>query len=226
MRIIVLGAHPDDPESGCGGLAVNAVQSGHEVLFVHATAFRAGRLFFGRPEREVRTEEAKAAASVLGVDVDVLDYAHGTIHVHPENVARFKTTLLERHPDVVIAHWPVDTHPDHRCVGTIALSVYLDPEARFDFYFFEVMTGQQSLHFHPTHYVDISDAAETKHRALLCHRSQDGERVWQSHEVMHRLRGNECGAARAEAYIRVDRKKTVRALLPGMSKEQGGRSKE
>jgi len=38
--------------------------------------------------------------------------------------------------------------------------------------------------------------------------------------VMHRLRGNECGAARAEAYIRVDRKKTVRALLPGMSKEQ------
>ena len=79
MRIIVLGAHPDDPESGCGGLAVNAVQRGHEVLFVHATAFRAGRLFFGRSEREVRTEEAKEAAAVLGVAVDVLDYAHETI---------------------------------------------------------------------------------------------------------------------------------------------------
>ena len=217
MRVIILGAHPDDPESGCGGLAVNAVREGHEVCFVHATAFRAGRQFFGRPEREVRTEEANAAAAVLGADVEVLDYAHGTIHVHPENVARFKQILLDRQPDVVIAHWPVDTHPDHRCVGTIALSVYLDPEAQFDFYFFEVMTGQQSLHFHPTHYVDISEAAQIKHRALLCHRSQDGEEVWRSHEVMHRLRGHECGAERAEAYIRVDRKKTVKALLPGMN---------
>ncbi len=217
MRIVVLGAHPDDPESGCGGLTVNAVRRGHEVCFVHATAFREGRTFFGQPERAVRTEEAKAAAVVLGVDAEILDYAHGTIHVHPENVARFKQILLDRRPDVVIAHWPVDTHPDHQCVGTIALSVYLDPETQFDFYFFEVMTGQQSLHFRPTHYVDISDVAEIKHRALLCHRSQNGEEVWQSHETMHRLRGHECGAERAEAYIRVDRKKTVKALLPGMN---------
>ena len=61
MRIVVLGAHPDDPESGCGGLTVNAVRREHEVCFVHVTAFREGRQFFGRPEREARTEEANAA---------------------------------------------------------------------------------------------------------------------------------------------------------------------
>lgn len=216
MKIIILGAHPDDPESGCGGLAVNSVRAGHEVIFTYCTAYRQGREYFGRPEKEVRTEEALAASEILRVKADVWDYAHGQIHVNHENIARFKAYMLEQKPDVVIAHWPVDTHPDHRCVGTIALSVYLDRDTNFDFYFFEVMTGQQSMHFHPTHYVDISDAAELKHKALLCHRSQNGESVWQAHEVMHRIRGHECGVERAEAYIRLDRRDTVQKLLPGL----------
>jgi len=216
MRIIVLGGHPDDPESGCGGLAANSMRKGHEVLFVHCTAYRQGREFFSRPEKEVRTEEALAAAEILGVEADVWDYPHGQIYVNDENIARFESYILGQKPDIVIAHWPVDTHPDHRCVGGIALSVYLDSDTNFDFYFFEVMTGQQSMHFHPTHYVNISDVAEIKHRALLCHKSQNGESVWQVHEVMHRMRGNECGVERAEAYIRIDRGKTAQKLLPGL----------
>ena len=72
----------------------------------------------------------------------------------PENIARVKPVLVGQQPDVGISHWPVDTHPDHRYVWAITLSPYLDPEARFDFFFFKVMTGQRSLHFHPTHYAD------------------------------------------------------------------------
>ena len=102
----------------------------------------------------MRPEEAKEAAAVLGVAVDVLDDAHETIRVDPENIARFKTVLGGQQPDAVISPWPVDTHPDHRCVGTISLNLSLDPEARFEFCVFEVMTGQRSLHFHPTHYAD------------------------------------------------------------------------
>lgn len=219
MKILVLGAHPDDPESGCGGLAVRCVQAGQEVVFAYATAFRPGRQFFGRPEKQVRTEEALAACGVLGVRGVVWDYPHGGIDVNTENVARVTTCLVEERPDVVIAHWPVDTHPDHRCISTLALSAYLSSETDFEFYYFEVMTGRQSLHFHPTNYVDISDVAEIKHQALLCHKSQNGEAVWQDHELMHRFRGRECGVERAEAYIRIDREGTAQPNLPGLMRE-------
>jgi LmbE family N-acetylglucosaminyl deacetylase len=216
MKIIIFGAHPDDPESGCGGLAVRSVQAGHEVVFIYATAFRPGRQFFHRPEKEVRTEEALAACEVLGVRGIVWDYPHGGINVTTENIARVTAGLVEERPDILIAHWPVDTHPDHRCVASLALSAYLNPETDFAFYYFEVMTGRQSMHFHPTHYVDISEVAEQKHRSLLCHKSQDGEAVWQDHELMHRIRGRECGVERAEAYIRLDRGKTAQPNLPDL----------
>jgi len=216
MKVLILGAHPDDPESGCGGLAVNCVRAGHEVIFIYATTFRQGRQFFGRPEKEVRTEEALAACKILGVRAIVWDYPHEGIDVSAGNISKVMAYLAEERPDVVIAHWSVDTHYDHRCVGMLALGAYLSPETDFEFYYFEVMTGRQSLHFHPTHYVDISEVAEVKHQALLCHRSQDGEAVWQDHELMHRFRGRECGVERAEAYIRIDRKGTAQTTLPGL----------
>jgi len=215
MKIVILGAHPDDPESGCGGLTANAVEAGQAVHFIYGTAYREGRTFFGRPEKEVRTEEALEAAARLGATAEVLDYPHEHLDVNLDNIRRFTDLLRSHQPDLVIAHWPVDTHPDHRAIGTLALSAALSPEADFVLYFFEVLTGQQSLHFHPTHYVDISAVAERKHQALLCHRSQDGEAIWQAHELMHRTRGHECGVDRAEAYIRLERGGTVGQWLPG-----------
>ena len=185
-----------------------------KIVFIYATAFRPDREFFGRPEKEVRTGETLAACEILGVRGVVWDYPHEGIDVTTENIARVTAGLVEERPDILIAHWPVDTHPDHRCVASLALSAYLNPETDFAFYHFEVMAGRQSMHFHPTHYVDISEVAEYKPRSLLCHKSQDGESVWQAHELMHRIRGQECGVERAEAYIPIDRGETARPNLP------------
>ena len=216
LKIVVLGAHPDDPESGCGGLAANCSGAGHEVVFTYATTYRAGRQFFDRPEGDVRAEEAREACGVLGARPVMWDFPHGGIDVNGENTGRVTQYLLEEEPDVVIAHWPVDTHYDHRCVGALALSAFLSTETNFEFYYFEVMTGLQSIAFHPTHYVDISDVAEVKRRALLCHRSQNPGEIWQDHELMHRFRGRECGTERAEAYLRLDRDATSSMGLPGL----------
>jgi LmbE family N-acetylglucosaminyl deacetylase len=186
------------------------------VHCLFATAFREGREFFGRPEKEVRTEEARAACALLGATAEVLDYPHEHIDVNLANRQRITSLLLERAPDVVIAHWPVDTHPDHRAVATLALDAFLHPEAPFDFYYFEVMTGLQSLRFMPTHYVDITASAERKRQACFCHQSQNPEGFWSVHEAMHRFRGQECGAERAEAYVRVERGGPQLRLLPGL----------
>ena len=43
----------------------------------------------------------------------------------------------------------------------------------FDLYFGEVCTGEQTMDFHPTDYVDITDVQEIKRKAVYCHTSQD-----------------------------------------------------
>ena len=219
MRILIFGAHPDDPESGCGGLIANAVDSGHEVHCLYAVTFREGRECLGRPEREVRTEEAVAACNILGATCEFLDFPAGGINIDVQNRNRISKLIEGLEPDVVVAHWPVDTHPDHRAVGTLALEAFLNRQS-CAFYYFEVLTGRQSLRFMPTHYVDISSVYERKRQALLCHRSQNPEAIWEQHEVMHHFRGLECGVERSEAYIRVDRGRDGLKCLPGPASER------
>ena len=72
LKVVIFGGHPDDPESGAGGLAATLTAMGHEVILAYGTAFRGDRKFFGRPEAEVRRAEATAACSSLGCNPQVL----------------------------------------------------------------------------------------------------------------------------------------------------------
>ncbi len=83
----------------------------------------------------------------------------------------------------------------------------------WNLYFFEVMTDQQTLGFHPELYLDIEAVRETKKQACLCHESQHPEGFWAVHEQMHVRRGAECGVEYAEAYSLVEAK-PGRHLLP------------
>src|SRR5262249_40535119 len=51
LKGVIFGGHPDDPESGAGGLAVTLAQAGHEVILAYATSFRDGRRFLAGPSR-------------------------------------------------------------------------------------------------------------------------------------------------------------------------------
>ena len=66
LKVVVFGGHPDDPESGAGGLIKVLTGLGHEVIVAYGTAFRDDRQLFGWPEAEVRRAEASAACKVLG----------------------------------------------------------------------------------------------------------------------------------------------------------------
>lgn len=76
LKVVIFGGHPDDPESGAGGLAALLRQGGHEVILAYGTAFRGDRRFFERPEAEVRQGEATAACKLLGATPKFFPYAH------------------------------------------------------------------------------------------------------------------------------------------------------
>src|SRR5262249_55737836 len=76
LRVVVLGAHPDDPESGCDGLIALLTKAGHEVICGYMTCYRGDRKIGKEPEAQVRRREATAACQILGAKRHFFDYAH------------------------------------------------------------------------------------------------------------------------------------------------------
>jgi LmbE family N-acetylglucosaminyl deacetylase len=211
LRVVVFGAHPDDPESGCGGLIALLTKDGHEVICGYATCFRGERKIGKEPEATVRRREATAACQILGAKAHFFDYAHEKLVADAETIDAVAAWLKKANPDIVVTHWPLDTHPNHHVTSSLVWQCYLR-ESHWGLYFFEVMTDQQSLDFRPELYLDIEAVRDLKRRALDSHRSQNPDAIWEVHDAMHRRRGKECGIDCAEAYVRVEHGKDRPAL--------------
>jgi LmbE family N-acetylglucosaminyl deacetylase/alpha-beta hydrolase superfamily lysophospholipase len=205
LKVVVFGGHPDDPESGAGGLVAALSGQGHEVICAYGTAFRGDRTFFGRPEGEVRRAEAAAACKLLGATPKFFPYAHDRLVADETTLKEVSAWLDEVKPDVVVTHWPLDTHPNHQAVSSLVWRCYRR-QGGWNLYFFEVMTDQQTVAFRPELYLDIAPFRDLKRRALNEHRSQEPAAIWKAHEAMHRRRGAECGVEFAEAYSLVEAK--------------------
>src|SRR6266542_1860431 len=80
VRVLVLGAHPDDADIKVGGTAAKWCALGHVVKLVSLTDGGAGHQTLRRPELvEWRRAEARAAGAVLGASYDVLDFPDGEL---------------------------------------------------------------------------------------------------------------------------------------------------
>jgi N-acetylglucosamine malate deacetylase 1 len=75
-------------------------------------------------------------------------------------------------------------------------------EKRFALYYCEVSSGEDTLQFAPTHYVDITKFESRKRLACYAHASQSPDRYYALQELVTRMRGIESGHKQAEAYIR------------------------
>ena len=165
LTIVVFGGHPDDPESGAGGLIATLTRQGHEVICAYGTTFRGDRRFFGRPEAEVRREEATAACNVLGAKPKFFPYAHEKLVADEATLKEVASWLAEVKPDIVVTHWPLDTHPNHHVVSSLVWQCY-QRRGGWNLYFFEVMTDQQTIGFAPDLYLDIAPVRDLKKRSL------------------------------------------------------------
>ncbi|SRR5579871_1205986 len=120
LRILVLGAHPDDADFKAGGTAARWRRLGHEVKFVSLTDGGAGHHKLSGEELVTRRRaEAQAAGAIIGATYDVLDNPDGALQ--PTLEARHQIIRLIRSfkPDLVLTHRPNDYHPDHRYTSVL-----------------------------------------------------------------------------------------------------------
>ncbi len=120
VRIIMIGAHPDDCDDDGGGTAALFAQMGYAVKFVSVTNGDAGHQLIGGAElAKRRYAEAQEAGKRLGVTYDVLDNHDGQLLPTLEVRLQLIKKIREWNADIVIAPRPNDYHPDHRYTGVL-----------------------------------------------------------------------------------------------------------
>ena len=120
MKILMIGAHQDDNEFCCGGLAHRLTKMGHEVRFLSCCNGCGGHHIM-TPEETVkrRAGESAAVAELLGIRYDVWDIDDCTLVADLETRRKLIRYIREFAPDLVISHRQNDYHADHRAVGLL-----------------------------------------------------------------------------------------------------------
>ncbi len=168
LKLVVVGGHPDDPESGCGGTMARFADLGHEVVSLYLTRGEAG--IAGKSHDEaaaIRTAECLEACKILKARPLFAGQIDGSSEINGSRYDQMRKLLKEEHPDIVLTHWPVDTHRDHRAASFLAYDAWLNLNQKFALYYFEVMSGSQTQNFSPTDYVDITATEDRKRRCVL-----------------------------------------------------------
>ena len=204
-KIVCVGGHPDDPESGCGGTLAKLASLGHEVVIIYLTTGEAGIDGTDHDEAaRIRKQEAINACRILNCKPVFAGQIDGASIVSNETLVQLQNLIGQEKPDLVFTHWPVDSHKDHQCASLLTIQTWVRSANKFPLYFFEVCAGEQTMGFHPTDFVDITDTQEQKRKAVYCHISQDPPGIYAcGHAAMEDFRGRELGVKAAEGFVRM-----------------------
>ena len=184
VRIIMIGAHPDDCDQDGGGTAILLAKMGYAVKFVSVTNGDAGHQTMGGKElAKRRYEEAQEAGKRFGVTYDVLDNHDGKLEPSLEVRMQVIRKIREWNADVVIAPRPNDYHPDHRYTGVLVQdAAYMvavpniapeTPALKKNPVFLYFQDGfQRPNPFRPDIAIDITSVFSQKIHALDAHVSQ------------------------------------------------------
>src|SRR3954452_4813925 len=120
LRILIIGAHPDDADIKAGGTAAKWCDLGHVVRLVSLTNGQAGHQSMHGPELAARRrDEANAAAAVIGATYEVGEPPDGELDDRLEYRHQVIRLIRGFRPDLIITHRSTDYHPDHRFAGLL-----------------------------------------------------------------------------------------------------------
>ena len=162
MKILAIGAHPDDIEVGCSGTLAKYAQAGHDICLLVMTEGQMGGKGVTRKKEQIQSSRILKPREVIwGGYHDTLLTPHMN-----QMVSDIEAVIHKISPDFIFVHHEDDTHQDHRALAkaTVSATRYIR-----NVLFYE---GPTTRNFSPTVFVDIQQTMETKIKMLLAHRSQ------------------------------------------------------
>jgi len=184
LRVIMIGAHPDDCDQKTGGTAIMLAKLGYAVKFVSVTNGDAGHQSEGGGMLAKRRYlEAQEAGKRFGVTYDVLDNHDGELVPSLDVRLQIIRKIREWNADIVLAPRPNDYHPDHRYTGVLVQdAAYMvavpnvapetPPLKKNPVFFYFQDFFQRPNPFRPDVAIDISSVFDQKVHALDAHQSQ------------------------------------------------------
>jgi len=217
MRVLAVGAHPDDLELLAGGTLARYSAEGHEVVMCHISNGDKGHTEIPSEELvKIRDEEARRAASVINATSLCLNYTDCGVFHNDESVRKMAGLIRQARPDLIITHAPNDYMPDHRETSRIVFDASFHATLPYykasgevfkkvvPLYYMDTVAGVEFL---PTHYVDVTDFWPKKRQMISCHQSQlkwlaehDKIDFVEFVETYTRFRGLQCGVKYAEGF--------------------------
>lgn len=161
MKILAIGAHPDDIEFGCGGTLIKYARKGHDIYLLVLT--EGGR---GGDSTERRREQEEAAKVLRARQVFWGGYQDTEVSLDRDLIQKVEGILHLIGPDLIFVHFGDDTHQDHRHLST---SVVTASRYTRNVLFYE---GPTTGNFSPSVLVDIDTVLDQKLAALNAHTSQ------------------------------------------------------
>ncbi|MEZ4500545.1 MAG: PIG-L deacetylase family protein [Thermomicrobiales bacterium] len=219
LRVLAVGAHPDDLEYQIGGTLARYAAQGHHVTMAVVTNGNVGSSTLPPDEiAAIRFQEATASASLIGAELLWLDYDDEFFFYNEESRRHLIDVMRQARPDVVLAHWTDDYHPDHSLSGQAVRDARIMTACRSQHRHrssaaagnskssFSTTPGR--INFQPEVYVDISSTFAIKQQMLAAHVSQnawisdifEGSSIGGMMETQSRFRGLQAGYRYAEGF--------------------------
>jgi LmbE family N-acetylglucosaminyl deacetylase len=189
QRLLVIGAHSDDIEIGCGGTVLRLVRevSGLEVCWMVMSA-AAERV------AEARTSAEAMLAGAGKSDILIHDFRDGFLpYSGPAVKERFEELKQRIQPDLILTHFGQDAHQDHRLVSELTWNTFRDHQIlEFEIPKYDGDLGK------PNFFVRLDEemvSAKVAH--LFRYFPSQVQRRWFTEDLFRgllRVRGMECNA--------------------------------
>ena len=187
MKILALGAHPDDIEIFMYGLLAICKKRGDEIITSIATDGSMGNVLNYSDIISIRFNESIKGLRRFGRPV-FLNLEDGNLKSDNRTNKLIKNLIIDNSPDIIVTHAPYDYHEDHR-----ALSNYVNDIVgyKIPILYCETLMG---INFNPDYYIDITEVFEEKFNAILEHKSQRGFKFAKVAKIVNRFRAAQCNA--------------------------------
>ena len=196
-KLMLLGAHCDDIEIGCGGGLIQLLEENPE-LEVNWIIFSSNEI----REKEARSSAEEYLSNVKRKSIQILNYKNGFFPHEMHKIKLYFEKLKKQiEPGVIFTHYRQDLHQDHRTINELTWNTF-----RSHFILeYEIVKYDGDLGVPNVFCPLTKNTTDSKIKRLMNHFGSQADKQWfteNTFEALLRIRGIECNAESgfSEAY--------------------------